>query len=297
MFEQSVSFIPSIWASMNSWFTPTVLFLFLNLMIGTIFITTSLANSHKGNDQHKQQDHPQPHQFARSPSVLQRLKSINFYTYRSPEPNTSFTQTPGMDSHFTYHNLTHEPEQHQHQPPQSTTGSPLLQRLKSINLYNYLSQESSPSPKTQEEDTHQQENVHHQEPQEEGGNEGDEYIENEEESPDLDEVYGQPKGSHVSRTKSDTKPVGGEIPKKLPKKMKKSASTKSAFSHFEEEDIVETRRPATTKEGKAKATQVVDDEVDAKADDFIYKFKQQLKLQRIDSIIRYKEMITRGSEN
>ncbi|KAJ0031026.1 hypothetical protein Pint_12963 [Pistacia integerrima] len=68
--------------------------------------------------------------------------------------------------------------------------------------------------------------------------------------------------------------------------MKKSASAKSAFSHFEEEDIVETRRPATTKEGKAKVTQVVDDEVDAKADDFIYKFKQQLKLQRIDSIIR-----------
>lgn len=184
-----------------------------------------------------------------------------------------------MDSHLTYH--------------QSTPGSPLLQRLKSINLDNYLSQESP---------THQQENERQQEPQEEREEEkeGDKYkyIPNEEEdAPDLDEVYRKLKRRHVSRTKSDTEPVGGEIPKKLPEKMKKSASTKSAFSHFEEEDIVETRRPATAKEGKAKETQVVDDEVDAKADDFINKFKHQLKLQRIDSIIRYREMITRGSGN
>ncbi|KAJ6994694.1 hypothetical protein NC653_017484 [Populus alba x Populus x berolinensis] len=76
--------------------------------------------------------------------------------------------------------------------------------------------------------------------------------------------------------------------------MRKSASAKSAFSHFEEDDIVESRRPATVKEGKT-TTEVGDTEVDAKADDFIYKFKQQLKLQRVDSIIRYKDMITGGS--
>ncbi|XP_044463383.1 pathogen-associated molecular patterns-induced protein A70-like [Mangifera indica] len=271
MFEQSVSFIPSIWSSMNSWFTPTVLFVFLNLVIGTIAITSSLANAHK------QQDHPQHHQIPRSPSVLQRLKSVNFYTYRSPQSNTNFAQTPAMDSLLTPQQL------------QSTTGSPLLQRLKSINLNSYFSQESSTLPKTQEAERQE-------EPKEE--KEGDECIQNEAaETPDLDEVSGQLKGSQVSRTKSDTKPVGGEMPKSLPKKMKKSASTESAFSHFEEEDLVESRTPATAKEGKGKATQVVDDEVDAKADDFINKFKQQLKLQRIDSIMRYKEMITRGSGN
>uniref|UniRef100_A0A5B7BXQ7 DUF761 domain-containing protein n=1 Tax=Davidia involucrata TaxID=16924 RepID=A0A5B7BXQ7_DAVIN len=98
----------------------------------------------------------------------------------------------------------------------------------------------------------------------------------------------------IHRTKSNTKPASGEVPVRLPLKMKKSASMTSAFAHFEEEDIVEAHRPATVKEGKARATEV-DDEVDAKADDFINRFKQQLKLQRLDSIIRYKEIITRGS--
>jgi hypothetical protein len=40
------------------------------------------------------------------------------------------------------------------------------------------------------------------------------------------------------------------MPVKLPRKMKKSASSKSAFAYFEEEDIVETHRPATVREGK-----------------------------------------------
>ncbi|CAN0882030.1 Pathogen-associated molecular patterns-induced protein A70 [Linum grandiflorum] len=82
--------------------------------------------------------------------------------------------------------------------------------------------------------------------------------------------------------------------------MKKSASTKSAFGHFEEEKIVEARRPATVREQKS--NKLNEEEVggdvgcvDAKADDFINKFKQQLKLQRLDSIIRYKEMVGRGS--
>jgi hypothetical protein len=48
------------------------------------------------------------------------------------------------------------------------------------------------------------------------------------------------------------------------------------------------------KEGKT-STEFDDTEVDAKADDFINRFKQQLKLQRMNSIMKYKEMITRGS--
>lgn len=110
----------------------------------------------------------------------------------------------------------------------------------------------------------------------------------------MDEVYSMLSGNHVSRTKSDTRPSAGEIPTKLTKKMKKSATMKSSFGHFEEEDIVEARRPATVKEkGSAKATDA-DEGVDAKADDFINRFKQQLKLQRLDSIIRYKDMIGRS---
>jgi hypothetical protein len=39
-----------------------------------------------------------------------------------------------------------------------------------------------------------------------------------------------------------------------------------------------------------------DDEVDAKDNDFINRFKQQLKLQRLDSIIRFKDASNRGWE-
>lgn len=96
----------------------------------------------------------------------------------------------------------------------------------------------------------------------------------------------------VARTMSDAAPASGLMPEKLPTKLRKSASTLSAFSHFEEDEIVEARRPATVREGKVTEG---DEEVDAKADDFIVKFRQQLKLQRLDSILRYKETIVRGT--
>ncbi|PWA34279.1 hypothetical protein CTI12_AA602550 [Artemisia annua] len=79
--------------------------------------------------------------------------------------------------------------------------------------------------------------------------------------------------------------------------MKKSASMKSHFSHFEEEKIVEARRPETVRERKKAAVEGDDDvELDAKVNDFINKFKHQLKSQRMDSIIKYKEMVNRGGE-
>lgn len=304
MFEESITSLPSIWASMNSWFTPTVLFLFLNLMIGTIYITSSLATSH-----HHKQPTPttdsQNQQLPRSPSVLQRLKSINFHTYRSPEPTTVTIEKPHQfDSHFTFQQSPQE-EYHQNQPFLSRSPS-MLQRIKSINLYNYFSQEkltnthfSTPTPQQiyqpQEEQLLQEEVETEEEEEEE--EEETEKIQDQEQT--LDEIFSKLQSNNkVNRSKSDTKPAAGEVPTKLVKKMKKSASAKSAFAHFEENDIVESRRPATVKDAKSnKMTQVDDAEVDAKADDFINRFKQQLKLQRIDSIIRYKEMINRGSEN
>lgn len=102
----------------------------------------------------------------------------------------------------------------------------------------------------------------------------------------------------AGRTKSDTKPASGEVPTKLAKKIKKSTSAKSAFAHFEEDDIVERFRPASTREYKAKVSDDEEEEegeVDAKADDFINRFKQQLKLQRLESITRYKDMVNKGS--
>ncbi|CAN1786375.1 Pathogen-associated molecular patterns-induced protein A70 [Linum perenne] len=235
-------------------------------MIGTIAITSSLASQKPNHNEHHQEDNNKQHyhqqhqqqqqqQLSRSPSVLQRLKSINLYSYRSQEPQIST-------------------------------------RLKSFNPYNYLQYaQEPPVAAEQHEEEHKEQgreiNLSRTEMEEE---------EEEEEAVDtLDEIYNKLQSSNkvVGRSMSDTKPIAGEIPKKLPKKMKKSASTKSAFGHFEEEQIVEARRPATVREAKSKKL-IVEDEEDAKADDFINKFKQQLKLQRLDSIIRYKEMVGRG---
>ncbi|KAL6985529.1 hypothetical protein U1Q18_018905 [Sarracenia purpurea var. burkii] len=260
MFEESVASIPSIWASMNSWLTPTVLFVLLNLMIGTIAFTSSLATQ-----KHHHQDHQQPTKLPQAPSLLQRLTSINLYGSRSLEPNYSsppITTTPQLN-HPTQDSDTHYAPLGTH---------PLETETQRVFPRTYF--EEQPEKEAAEE-------------------------EEEEESPTLDEIYSQLKGRQVNRTNSDTVPASGAMPERLPTKMRKSASTKSAFAHFEEDDIVEVRRPATVREGDARVTEAddeVDAEVDAKADDFINRFKQQLKLQKLDSIMRYKEMISRGSE-
>jgi hypothetical protein len=304
MFEQSVDSILSIWASMNSWCTSAVLFVLLNLMIGTIAITSSQGR----NRQQEAQEHPQQPQLARSPSMLQRFKSINFYSNRSQETTTVFEQTPESNTHYAY-NQTLEQEQ-----PQLSRSPSLLQRLESINLYSHRFQEPNPSislesdthystfqqPRESEEEEEEEEEEEKEEEEEEELAQASDQDQDQDQEADqyeeqtLDEIYGKLRAAHVSRTRSDTKPASGEMPVKLPRKMKKSASAKSAFAHFEEEDIVETRRPATVREGKVGVIEG-DDEVDAKADDFINRFKQQLKLQRLDSIIRFKDASNRGS--
>ncbi|XP_068340314.1 pathogen-associated molecular patterns-induced protein A70-like [Pyrus communis] len=305
MFEESVTSLPSIWASMNSWFTPTVLFLLLNVMIGTIAIASHLGSTQKHQDPQQHQNHHQGGGLARSPSMLQRLKSINLYQYRSPEPHaTTFEQHPETTeaTHYAF-NHTHELEQ-----LQLTRSPSLLQRLKSINFYpSQPTAAAAPPHKTHEPESHFEQAPEHDEFPDDDRFEEHEHPEPE--TPDfseagdkqssLEEVFSQLKplqDHHVNRTKSDTKPASGEVPAKLPKKMKKSASSKSAFAHFQEDDVAEIRRPATMRERKVAKAAEDDDEVDAKADDFINRFKNQLKLQRLDSIIRYKDMITRGSD-
>uniref|UniRef100_A0A1J3K169 DUF4408 domain-containing protein n=1 Tax=Noccaea caerulescens TaxID=107243 RepID=A0A1J3K169_NOCCA len=262
----------SVLTVMYSWFTPTVLFVFLNLMIGTIAISSSLSS--KSND-------PNQTQIQRSPSVIHRLKSINFSSFTSPDK-----------SHHELPPLT-TPEDNQiasieqNQPFLSRSPS-VLHRIKSFNLYNYISQEQitvieeSPPPEAKPEVEEEKE---------------EEEEEEEETSPSLEEVYSNLNLNHVARSKSDTEPASGIIPPKLPKKMKKSASTKSPFSHFKEDDIsVEARRPETVRVQRVTTVEEADEEVDAKADDFINRFKHQLKLQRIDSITKYKQMVKKRND-
>ncbi|KAJ8750877.1 hypothetical protein K2173_016058 [Erythroxylum novogranatense] len=75
----------------------------------------------------------------------------------------------------------------------------------------------------------------------------------------------------------------------LPEKINKSGREKAVAVEGEEEtEIAECRTAETTR--IERNLSFGDGEVDAKADDFINKFKQQLRLQRLDSLLRYREM-------
>ncbi|KAL0394167.1 UNVERIFIED_CONTAM: Pathogen-associated molecular patterns-induced protein A70 [Sesamum latifolium] len=284
MLQDSAAASASVWASINSWLTPTLLFLLLNLMIAAIAFTSSLPNH-----PHKSRSHQ--HIIAKPPSLLHRLKSINF---SAQQPQISSPpHKPNADSETLFDVIDHT-YQAQHLETQSHYF------FQDISQENLQTSESS-QPHYVFEEAHEQETETHVVSEERDDDDvqqaREEKVvvldENVDQSTDVD-VHGQMTGCGFSRTKSDTEPASGEVQTKLPARMRKSASLKSAFAHFEEEDIVEARRPATVREkGSGKVTEG-DEEVDAKADDFINRFKQQLKLQRLDSIIRYKDMIGRG---
>ena len=95
-------------------------------------------------------------------------------------------------------------------------------------------------------------------------------------------------------------------------RLRKSASDRSVFAHFEAKEVeeavlaVEARRTARTKEGGGRRASAAEPELepeeeagpggeaDALADAFPNKFHHQLKLQRIESFIRYRETVRRG---
>ncbi|KAJ4789107.1 4-chlorobenzoate--CoA ligase [Rhynchospora pubera] len=241
--------IPSLWTSLLSWFTPTVFFVLLNIVIGTIAMTSKgsagVAASSAGEHHHGHAS-----ALKRAPSlVLDRLRSLNLSSYAHHEipSETGHLQSELAPAGGVGGALTRAP-------------SLVLDRLRSFNLHRFVSGEV------------QAESVEVEvEPVVDVVSGSDLQVEEHEHYSD----------HHIERTQSDARPP---VPK-LPTRMKKSASDKSAFSHFEEAEI--PKQPTLDEDG----------EVDARADDFINKFRNQLRLQRLDSIIRYKEMLTRSAGN
>ncbi|KAJ6381879.1 hypothetical protein OIU77_030521 [Salix suchowensis] len=163
-----------------------------------------------------------------------------------------------------------EPENttQQHDPPQLERAPSLLERVKSINF-------SSLYYRSEQEETTQR-------PPTQTGSDAD---------PGTGHGHGH--DHHAKRSMSEH-----VVPAtKKQEKMKRSASEKAASLDSAEEvmrEKVERRRPATTRASE-KTVLPGDEGVDAKADDFINRFKQQLKLQRLDSLLRCKEMF-RGKQ-
>ncbi|XP_047323516.1 pathogen-associated molecular patterns-induced protein A70-like [Impatiens glandulifera] len=251
------------WALMASWLTPKILFCFLNITIATIFISSNFKSRTK-----------RPNNVVRSSSLLQRAGSFDFsfFSHHHHQDTTAPPREPYAPS----------------QGPQLHRPPSLIDRLKSFD-FSVL-----PAPTQEQDSTHQ---------------------------PDPPQVKRVPllervksiklslysshvtdpvsvvadDHHHVERIKSAGAGTGTASRKKSAaqeKKMKKSASVKPFSSEKATEDV-EERRPATTR--PVESASLMDEEVDAKADDFINRFRQQLKLQRLDSLLRYRETLNKGS--
>lgn len=235
-----------------TWFTPSSIFIIVNLVIGTIALA-SRFNGPPKNDQIQQQ-HPQ---LNRSPSLLNRIRSFNLRHYNQ-EP--SFVAEPEVESEseFTQPQLVRKPS--------------LLERVMSFNLNKHEPQ----YPQT-----------HYVQPESESESTKPQLVR----KPSLLQRVmsfnlnkhepGQPEAENPSLN-----PVSDEVKSKV--EMMKSASSKTFEREEEDEETVERRRPATAAARSETTTCKEDEAVDAKADDFINRFKKQLRLQRLDSFMRYR---------
>ncbi|XP_057746783.1 pathogen-associated molecular patterns-induced protein A70-like [Arachis stenosperma] len=215
VFETASSFIAS-------WLTPTCLFVFVNLVIGTIAIVSRFATHH----QRQQVD--SSGQLVRSTSLLNRVMSFNLYSYKddghnSVQENHELAQQSLGQSVLDQVNSSERIDDSvQHELARTPS---LLERLKSIKFYK-----SESTKKVKEE-----------EPE-----------------------FGS--GHQPSATKDGLDRVNSD----------------------------EDRRIRNLLSRRWEGEELLGEEVDKKADDFINRFKQQLRLQRLDSILRYRELPKRN---
>ncbi|KAE8678747.1 Detected protein of unknown function [Hibiscus syriacus] len=247
-----------------SWLSPTALFIFLNIVIATIFLISRLSPYKTQNVVVDDYNSSRP-SLHRPPSFLDRVKSFNFSNCRFPLSNTEFDHhlhsNDGSAAHRPsilervksfYKYSPQGPEMDYIQPAQQELSRPpsLSDRVKSFDFTSFYKSDSIKSNQMKPSVT--------------------------EEIP----VHGE-----VERVQAELKVRRRE---NLPEKMKKSTREKERRK-VEEEEII--RRTASTGNEKTTAFEEDDHGVDAKADDFINKFKQQLKMQRLESLLRYRDVL------
>ncbi|KAF3794879.1 hypothetical protein EJ110_NYTH06456 [Nymphaea thermarum] len=216
MLEES---IPAIWASMHSWFTPTVLFVLLNLVIGTIIATSSGAGQKSSGAGQKSGDKP----LARPPSMLERVRSINVHKQTVEDvPAVTVTKPAEPEEISAVDEVFRD-------GGQSGLGVDAL-----------------------------------------GTGSGDGAGADDGGATEVTPV----RRRRMKKWASEKLPATGLVKEELPNRRGESVRGHRRVEEFDDDSAGE--------------------EVDAKADDFINRFKQQLQLQRMESIMRHKEMLNRG---
>lgn len=265
----------SIYGSMASFFTPSSLFIFVNFVIATIVITSRFTPKKPAHHEEFRSDNP--HLLRRSSSLLDRFKSFN----------------------LGFHKFAHEPAiaaiehgEPVHDSPQPVRTPSMLERVRSFNLGLYKCEHEpvvSETEHIQPEDENLSSKV--DDPPQEPLARTPSFLERlksinfpqlyrsnsikgterESEFDAPDSNPGHDSGHvHENLVKRSKLELHGVSPAIRSEKMTKSASEKSGFGKCEEdEELLERRRPTTSKPAFGE-----DDGVDAKADDFINRFRQ-----------------------
>ncbi|MBA0877814.1 hypothetical protein Goshw_000510 [Gossypium schwendimanii] len=237
-----------------TWLSPASLFIFINITIATIFLISRLC-PHKtpyvADDYNSSSSLPPS--LHRPPSFLSRIKSFNFSTYRFP------LSDPDIDDDSAAYRLERTPS--------------VLERVKSFNFYRY-----SYSPQSPETDCIEpvQQSLLSRAPS---------LLERVKSFYKPDSV--KPKETELTGTDSNCSETGlGPVHGEVRRVQSEPTVTQRELS----EKMKKSRRKVEKEEEEVEKTTPFQDEdhsVDAKADDFINKFKQQLKLQRLESILRH----------
>lgn len=248
--------VSQMWVAMASWFTPTMLFLFLNAVIGTIVITSGMRQSNNTNTSNKD--------LRRNPSLLARLSSYSFYRGKVEEV-VEFENRAAEERGKMADNVVSEEEKMPDNVVSEEEKMPANVMVEEEKAMVKMAEERKPKVEAKSSGVSQK-------------------------------TQKKKIANELGRSKSDTPPTGDLRAPPLPRQLKKSGTFDSPFSHFDSQAL-------TVLEATSEVVHTVDsddngpedtEEVNAKADDFINKFKQQLKLQRLESFMRYKEMINRG---
>ncbi|TKW16350.1 hypothetical protein SEVIR_5G294300v4 [Setaria viridis] len=224
------------WSLVRGYFSPATLFLLLNMVIGTIALTSRSRRRHHHH----------------------------------------------LDDRYQQH---YGGDQHQHAPPPLVRTSSVMERLRSLGLYRFRSGDFPP------------EYNHHLSAGADDGTSGHEG------SGGAREAQAQ-----YARSRSETAARPPPVRKATNKKEEEAVVSRAARTKPSAEVMKLERAPAQAQVRRAprapatRAQLVVREEeeaaaavsVDARADDFINKFRQQLQLQRLNSLLNYKEMLNRG---
>uniref|UniRef100_A0ACD5W0V0 Uncharacterized protein n=1 Tax=Avena sativa TaxID=4498 RepID=A0ACD5W0V0_AVESA len=228
------------WSLVRGYFSGATLFLLLNVVIGTIALTSRSHrrrhNHHGDGDEHhrhQQQRHqkdyvdqyapaPAPAPLARTSSVMERLRSLGLYRFRSgdfpPEYNYSLSSAGDDESSKPQDQYARSQSEPAARPPVNKTGNVAEKAAKARVA-------KKPIPE-------------------------------------------------VKRLERAPAPAPARLVQRAPKAPVARAVVKAPAPE------------AATATGTC---------VDERADDFINKFRQQLQLQRLNSLLNYKEMLNRGA--